>query len=179
MIRNVECLSTIDRGGVITWSVECAGREEIGVVSLPEADVDVKGRCKGGYFHVVGPLARLSHLLHMVFKLLLQLLLGVVCCINARRHSSRGPAFRVSSHIIHSHVLAIKVRVVSHVFDGCSPQDLVHLLVAVELVGQGVEQAVALDACQPQSQQLQKIQLTIASYLACIEGIGLEHGKLW
>lgn len=37
-------------------------------------------------------------------------------------------------------------------------QNFVHLLVAIELVGQGVEEAVA-----------------IASYLACIQGIGLEY----
>jgi hypothetical protein len=71
VVCDVERLPIIYSGGVITGSVKYAGRKEVGVVSLPEADVNVESGCKRRDFHVVGPLAGLAHLLDMLFKLLL------------------------------------------------------------------------------------------------------------
>lgn len=153
MISDMECLAVI-YSGVVTWSVVCAGRKEIGVVGLPQTDMHIESGCKCRHFHVVSPLAGLAHPLHVLFKLLLQLLLCEVCGVDAGGHGSGGLAFRVSSHVVYGHVLAVEVCIVSHMLDGSRPQDLVHVLVAIELVGQGVEQAVALCGNQPQSEQL-------------------------
>ena len=46
MIGNVKCLAAILSSQALVRRVACAGREEVGVVSLPEADIDVEGRGK-------------------------------------------------------------------------------------------------------------------------------------
>lgn len=106
--------------------------------------MDIERRGKGRYLHVVSPFAGLSHLLHMLFELLLQLLLRVVCGIDASGQRSRGGAFGVPPHAVDGHVLAVEVCVVAHMLNGRDAKDVVHILVAIELVGQGIEQAVAL-----------------------------------
>lgn len=147
MVGNVESLAFVVGSGI---SIGCRGgawREEVGVVSLPQADIDIKSRGKGRDLHVVSPLARLTHLLYMVLKLQLQLLFSVVGGVETLSGgigSSSRLAFGIPPHIIDGHVLAIKVCTVPHVLYGGGAQDLVHILVAVELVRQGVEQAVAI-----------------------------------
>ena len=121
-----------------------AWRDQVRVVGLPEADMHVHGGREGRHLHVVGPLAWLSHLLDMVFELLLQLLFRVIGGVDAGERRSRGLAFGVAADMVDGHVLAVEVCVGLHVLDGGSAEHLVHLLVAVQLVGQGVEQAVAL-----------------------------------
>lgn len=147
MVGNVQRLAGVVCSRVGVGRVACAWGEEVGVVGLPEADVDIEGRGKGGDLHVVGPLAGLAHFFHMVLELLLQLLLGVVACVHALCCSGGGGrlALGVAADIVDGHVLAVKVCAVLHVLNGGGAQHLVHVLVAVELVGQGVEQAVAFD----------------------------------
>lgn len=153
MVGNVEGLAFVIGSGI---NIGCRGgawREEVGVVCLPQADIDIESRGKGRDFHVVCPLARLTHLLYMMVKLLLQLLFSVVGGVETLgggigSSSSSRLAFGISPHIIDGHVLAVKVCTIPHVLDGGGTQDLVHVLVAVELVGQGVEQAVALEERQ-------------------------------
>jgi hypothetical protein len=161
VVGNVERLSVILSRAVVgrvifTW------REKVGKVGLPQANVDVQGRGKGRNLHVVGPLARLAHLLDMVLELLLQLLLGVVGGVDVGGRGGGGLAFWVSADAVDSHVLAIEVGVCLHVLYGLCPEDLVHFLVAVELVREGVEQAV-----------------TIAADVASIQAIGIKDGELW
>jgi hypothetical protein len=55
----------------VAWYIVKAWRKQVGIVGLPEADVNIESRRKGRHFHVVSPLARLAHLLYMLFKLLL------------------------------------------------------------------------------------------------------------
>ena len=43
MIGNVKCLAAVLSSQVLVQRIACARREEVGVVSLPEADVDVEG----------------------------------------------------------------------------------------------------------------------------------------
>jgi hypothetical protein len=59
------------------------------------------------------------------------------------RGSGGGLAFGIAARGAHSHVLAIKVGVYTHVGDGRVPQCSVVVLVAIELVAQGVEEAVS------------------------------------
>ena len=80
----------------------------------------------------------------MLFKLLLQLLIGVACGVKTVGGSCCSLALGVSSHGVAGHVLAVEVGAVLHVLYGGGAQHLVHVLVAVELVRQGVEEAVAL-----------------------------------
>lgn len=120
----------------------------------------IQGRSESGHLHVIGPLARLPHLLDMVFELLLQLLLGVVGGIDTSVQRSGGLAFGIPPYVVHSHVLTVEIRVVSHVLNSRRAQYLIHFLVAIELVGQGVEEAVA-----------------VTSYLTGIQSIGLEYGE--
>lgn len=143
MVGNVQCLAAIVCSRVGIWRVGIAWREEVGVVSLPEADVDIEGRGEGGDLHVVGPLARLTHFFYMVLELLLQLLFGIVACVEALGSGGGRLAFGIAADIVDGHVLAVKICTVLHVLNGRGTQYLVHVLVAVELVGQGVEQAVA------------------------------------
>jgi hypothetical protein len=42
VVCNVQCLAIIYSSGVITRDVVYAGREEVGIVSLPEADVHIE-----------------------------------------------------------------------------------------------------------------------------------------
>jgi hypothetical protein len=109
MICDVECLPIICSSGVVARSIKYAGRKEVGVVCLPEANVHVEGGCKRRDFHVVCPLAGLAHLLDVLFELLLQLLLCEVCGVDTRGHGTRGLAFGISPHVIHGHVLAIEI----------------------------------------------------------------------
>lgn len=115
------------------------------VVRLPETDMHVHCGGKGGDFHVVGPLARLSHLHHMSFKFLLQLFLGVEVKVDRRGSSSPvlGPALGIASARIDDHVLAVEIGVVPHVGYRRVSQCEVLSLMAIQLVRQGVEQAVA------------------------------------
>jgi hypothetical protein len=118
MICDVECLPIICSSGVVARSIKYAGRKEVGVVCLPEANVHVEGGCKRRDFHVVCPLAGLAHLLDVLFELLLQLLLCEIRGVDACGHGRRGLAFGISPHVVHGHVLAVEIRVISHVFDG-------------------------------------------------------------
>lgn len=52
-----------------------------------------------------------------------------------------------------------------------------HVLGAVELVRQGVEQTVALGKVSLEHGEIWGTKLTIATDLAGIQGIGLEYGK--
>lgn len=94
---------------VVVGDIECAGREQVGVVCLPEADVDVEGGGEGGNLHVVGPFARLAHLFHMFLELLLQLFFCVIGGVDTSGGCSSGLAFRISSHVVDSHVLTVEV----------------------------------------------------------------------
>jgi len=142
MVGDVQGLTTIFGSEMVVGAVVVAGREQIGVVCLPETDVDVESRGKRRDFHVVGPLAGLAHLLDVLFKLQLQLLVGVVGGVDPLGCCS-CLAFGVAAHVVDGHVLAVEVGVLLHVlYSGC-PQRLVQPLVATQLVGEGVEQAVA------------------------------------
>lgn len=143
VISNVERLSVIGSSGFVVLVVE-ARRDEDGEVSLPEANVDVEGGCKGRHFHVVSPLARLAHLLDMKLELPLQLLFGISRGLDGGGQGSGGLALGVSADVVHGHVLAVEARVLLHVLDGECAKDLVHVLGAVELIRKGIEQAVAL-----------------------------------
>jgi len=142
VVGNVQDLSLVDSIHVLRVVVD-ARRDEVGVISLPETDVDIEGRGESRHLHVVCPLAGLSHLLDVFVKLLLQLFFGVDGGLEPCGARSRGLAFWVSPNIVDSHVLSVEARVVLHVLDGGYPNHLVHLLVTVELIGQGVEQTVA------------------------------------
>lgn len=104
----------------------------------------IECRGKRRDLHVVGPFARLAHFLNMLFKLLLQLFFCIVCGVDACWLCSGGGAFRISSQVVHSHVLSVKFRVIPHVLDGGLAEERVHFLVAVKLIRQSIEQAVAL-----------------------------------
>ena len=143
MVGNMQGLAGILGSEMAVGGVVVAGREEVGVVSLPETDVDVESRGKRRDFHVVGPLARLAHLLDVLVKLLLQLVVGVVGGVEPLGCRSRL-AFGIAAHVVDGHVLAVKVCILLHMLYGGYTQRLVQMLVATQLVGQGVEQAVAL-----------------------------------
>jgi hypothetical protein len=178
VVGNVERLSVILSRAVVgrvifTW------REKIGKVGLPQANVDVQGRGKGRNLHVVGPLARLTHLLDMVLELLLQLLLGVVGGVDVGGRGGGGLAFWVSADAVDSHVLAIEVGICLHVLYSLCPEDLVHFLVAVELVREGVEQAVTWPGISNELRAKNAGNRTIAADVARIQAIGVKDGELW
>lgn len=118
MVGNVECLARIRGYSVVAGHTAGTWREQVGIVSLPEADVHVESRSKSRDFHVVSPLARLAHLLHVLFKLVLQLFLGVIGGVDTSGSRSRGPAFGVSPDAVDSHVLTVEVGIDSHMFNG-------------------------------------------------------------
>jgi hypothetical protein len=142
VIGNVKRLSVTGSSGLSILAVE-AWRDEDGEVGLPEANVNIKSGCKSRDFHVVGPLAGLSHLLNMELELPLQLLFGISRRLDGGGQGSGGLAFGVPANVVHSHVLAVEARVLLHVLDGDCAKHLVHVLGAVELIRQGIEQAVA------------------------------------
>lgn len=112
----------------------------------------------------------------MMLKLLLQLLFSVVGGVEALGGgigSGGRLAFGIPPHIVDGHVLAVKVCTVPHVLYGGGAQEVVHVLVAVELVGQGVEQAVAFGGKSVVVKRgvRFKCMLTIATDAACIQGI--------
>ena len=109
MIRNVHCPSISLFAEVVVLRVIDSWREHVSIVSLPEANVHVESRGKGRDLHVVRPFSRLAHLLDVLFKLLLQLCLGVVCSVDACRCGRGGGAFGVPAQVVHSHVLTVKV----------------------------------------------------------------------
>lgn len=143
MVGNVERLSGTSSSRVLE-----TGRDEDGEVSLPEANIDLKGGCKRRDFHVVGPLAGLAHLLDMELKLPLQLQLGIGRRLDGGGHGGGGLAFGIAANVVDGHVLAVEARVLLHVLDGECAEDLVHVLGAVELIRKGIEEAVALDRQQ-------------------------------
>jgi hypothetical protein len=122
--------------------VIAARRKGVCTVGLPQANVNIEGRCKRRYFHVVGPLAGLAHLLDVQVKLALQLLLGVICCVDSSG-SGGGLAFGIAARRAHGHVLAVEVGIQTHVSNCRVPQCSVQVLVAVELVAQCIEKAVS------------------------------------
>lgn len=158
VVGDVEHWTLVDTGG----GMVDAGRECVVVVRLPEANMHVQCRRKGRDLHIIRPLAGLSHLHHMSLKFLLQLFFGVELQVDGSGSSSPvlGPALRVASDRVNHHVLAIKVGILPHVGYGRISQGPVLSLVAIKLVGQGVEQAVA-----------------VALDIGCIEGIGVEDRK--
>jgi hypothetical protein len=118
------------------------GREGVSIVGLPQTNMNIEGRCKGRDFHVVGPLARLAHLLDVQVELPLQLLLRMEACVDTGGRGG-GLAFRIAARGAHGHVLAIEVGIYTHVGDGRVPQCSILVLVAIELVAQCIKEAVS------------------------------------
>ena len=143
MVGNVEGLSIVDGTRLVVLIVE-AGRDEDGVVSLPKTDMHMEGRSKGRHLHVVSPLARLPHLLDMLLELALQLLFGAGSGLKSSGGSGGRLALWVAADVVHGHVLAVEARMLLHVLNGLDAEHFMQLLVAVELVGKCIEQAVAL-----------------------------------
>lgn len=104
----------------------------------------VESRGKGRDLHVVGPFSRLAHLLDMLFELLLQLCFCVVRSVDACRCGRGGGAFGVPAQVVHGHVLTVEVGVIPHVLNSGVSEECMHLLVAVELVRQSIEEAIAI-----------------------------------
>lgn len=145
MVGNVEGLSIVDGTRLVVLMVE-ARRDEDGVVSLPKTNMHMEGRSKGRHLHVVSPLARLPHLLDMLLELTLQLLFGAGGSFKSIGGGGGGGrlALWVAADVIHGHVLAVEGCMLLHVLYGLDAEHLMQVLVAVELVGKCVEQAVAL-----------------------------------
>lgn len=160
VVGNVEGLSIVDGTRLVVLIVE-AGRDEDGVVSLPKTDMHMEGRSKGRHLHVVSPLARLPHLLDMLLELALQLLFGAGSGLKSSGGSGGRLALWVAADVVHGHVLAVEARMLLHVLNGLDAEHFMQLLVAVELVGKCIEQAVA-----------------VALDLAGVQGIGFEDGEL-
>lgn len=68
MISDVEGLPVVGSSRLFILIIEAWGNED-GKVSLPEANMDMEGRCKSRHLHVVSPFAGLAHLLDMKFEL--------------------------------------------------------------------------------------------------------------
>lgn len=60
-----------------------------------------------------------------------------------------------------------------HVLNGVGSQHLVHVLGAVELVGKGIEEAVALGCQLMKAGHGQHVELTVTLDVPRIQGIGL------
>jgi hypothetical protein len=133
VVGNVEDGALVE-SRVGDWGVVNAGRESVVEVSLPEANVDVQGGCKGGDLHVVGPLARLSHFLEVEVELLLELLFGVEGEVDGRGQLGVGFTLGVAADGVDDHVLAVELGVDPHVCNCRVAEGLVLTLVAVELV---------------------------------------------
>lgn len=141
MVGDVKDLSVIcsSSSSIVGDVVQTRG-DQVGIVSLPQTNVNVQGRGKSRDLHVVCPFSRLAHLLDVVFELFLQLGLGVEARIDASLFgSSSRLAFWVSADIVARHVLAVEVCILLHVLDGGDAKHVVHFLVAVQLVREGVE----------------------------------------
>lgn len=132
-------------GKVTNVTAGIGAGNKVSDIAPVDLDINLKGQSKGHNLHVVSPCASLCHTNKVCVERFVNIRfrnLKRVLIFGSRRRLPFGLA--ASSPAGHDfNVVFVGVFVSSDVFDGAMAELVVAVLGAVELVGEGIEQAVA------------------------------------